>query len=155
MLSTRQVIQLLERDGVAYQMIPHERTETARDEARTLGVSPEEVAKTVVLVNGHGYIRAVVPAWAQVDLDKVQRLLGIEHELRLATETELLTAYPGFELGAVPPIGGPADRTVVDQQLTRHGTVVLEAGSHEESLRLRTRDLLVEAIAEIGDICAN
>jgi Ala-tRNA(Pro) deacylase len=150
----KQMRQYLAREGVSFELLPHAHTETAHDEARVLGISPDQVAKTVVLTNGGGYVRAVVPASAHVDLEKVRGLLHLGHELRLATEQELVAAYPTFELGAVPPLGGPGgDRTVVDRHLAEHQTVVVEAGRHDESLRMKTHDLLVHAIAEVGDIC--
>ena len=88
-----------------------------------------------------------------LDLHKAQRVLRLPDELRLATEAELAAAYPGFELGAVPPFGGPGgDRTVIDRRLAARDTVVLEAGSHNESVRMKTTDLLVTAMAMVGDI---
>ena len=52
-------------------------------------------------------------------------------------------AYPMYELGAVPPFGVPAgDRVLLDRRLAQHDSVVLEAGSHSESVRLKTADLL-------------
>ena len=69
------------------------------------------------------------------------------------SESELVTAYPQFELGAVPPFGGPAgDRVVVDRRLVEQEHVVLEAGVHDTSLRLRTDDLLTAADAELVDV---
>jgi Ala-tRNA(Pro) deacylase len=150
----KQMTQFLTRKGVSFELLPHARTETARAEAQALGISPDRVAKTIVLVNGGGYVRAVLPASARVDLEKVRRLLHLAHKPRLATEQELAAAYPSFELGAVPPIGGPdGDRTAVDRQIAADETIVFEAGEHDESLRLKTDDLLVQALAEVGDIC--
>ena len=61
-----------------------------------------------------------------------------------------------FELGAVPPFGGPSrDRTIVDRQLAEQETVVLEAGTHSESVRIKTHDLLSLTKAELADICAD
>jgi prolyl-tRNA editing enzyme YbaK/EbsC (Cys-tRNA(Pro) deacylase) len=52
----------LERKHVDYEVIPHRRTEAAKDEAAALGVEPGQVAKTVVLMTDTGYIRTVLPA---------------------------------------------------------------------------------------------
>jgi Ala-tRNA(Pro) deacylase len=144
----------LEREEISYEVLRHQRAYTAADGARALGLSADEFAKTVVLATEHGPLRAVVPASHHVDLDKVRRLLCLVHMPRLLSEAELAAAYPEFELGAVPPVGGPHDRVVVDSALAGHDTVVVETGSHSEAVRLRTRDLLVDAIAEVGDISA-
>jgi Ala-tRNA(Pro) deacylase len=144
----------LTRELVPHELIAHHRTETAAEEATALGLPASEIAKTLVLVTGAGYVRAVLPASERLDLHKARRLLG-DTTTRLATEAELALAYPTFELGAVPPFGGPVgDRVVVDKQLAFHDSVVFEAGTHSESVRLKTTDLLVLAEAEIVDLCA-
>lgn len=141
----------LTRHAIAYERIPHPRTESARDEALEVGLA--EVAKTIVVVAPRGRVRAVLPAGARLDLAKLSAVVG--SELRLASEGELAEAYPMFELGAVPPLGGPSgERTVLDRRLALRDTIVIEAGSHEESLRLRTRDVVCLAEAMVADICA-
>ncbi len=146
----------LDREEVEYELIPHRRTMSAGEEASAIGIPADEVAKTIVLATEDGYLRAVVPASARLDLDKIRLCLRHPRHVRLATEAELAAAYPMFELGAVPPLGGPGgDRTIVDRRLALRDSVVLEAGSHAESVRLQTKDLLLLAEAEIADICEN
>jgi prolyl-tRNA editing enzyme YbaK/EbsC (Cys-tRNA(Pro) deacylase) len=54
----------------------------------------------------------------------------------------------------VPPFGGASrDRVLVDVRVTEEHTVVLEAGSHDQSVRLETADLLKLTEAEVVDIC--
>ncbi len=154
MIATHELTQLLDREGVGYELLPHSRTETADEEAAALGVDPHEVAKTIVLSTAHGYLRAVVPSTERLDLHKVRDLLDLHETPHLTSEEELAVAYPSFELGAVPPVGGSAgDRVVVDRRLADRDTMVIEAGSHNESVRVNTRGLLVLAQAEIGYIC--
>jgi prolyl-tRNA editing enzyme YbaK/EbsC (Cys-tRNA(Pro) deacylase) len=58
-----------------------------------------------------------------------------------------------FELGAVPPFGGPAgDRVYVDETLAKKERVVVEAGTHDQSVRLLTKDLIAVAAATVADI---
>jgi Ala-tRNA(Pro) deacylase len=144
----------LERRGLEYELLPHRQTMTAGEEAAALGVSREQVAKTLVLATEAGYVRAVLPASARLDMHKARKLLGDAKSTRLATEEELAGAYPMFELGAVPPFGGPAgDRAVVDRRLAEQESVVIGAGSHVESVRIKTQDLLSLTSAELADIC--
>jgi Ala-tRNA(Pro) deacylase len=139
---------------VNYELIPHRRTQTAGEEATAVGVAPSEVAKTLVLATDEGLVRAVVPASERLDLTKARALVGGGKNTRLATEAELVASYPMFELGAVPPFGGPTgDRVIVDRRFSEHDSVVLDAGSHSESVRMRTSDLLMLARAEIADLC--
>jgi Ala-tRNA(Pro) deacylase len=138
---------------LGYELIQHTPTMSAGEEAVAVGAPPQEVAKTIVLFTERGYVRAVLPASERLDLHKVRELLEDGHRARLATESELAAAYPMFELGAVPPFGGPAgDRTIVDRRLADRETVVIEAGSHSESVRMQARDLITVAEAEIADI---
>jgi Ala-tRNA(Pro) deacylase len=143
----------LERAQVDYDLIEHRHTERATDEARAIGVSPEQVAKTIVLATDDGYVRAVLSASDHLDLRKVRQLLGPDKHVRLATEAELVVAYPMYALGTVPPFGVPAgDRVLFDGWLAKRDAVIIEAGSHEESLRMKTTDLLTLTTAEVADI---
>jgi Ala-tRNA(Pro) deacylase len=100
-------------------------------------------------------VRAVIPASCRIDLGKLHRLVGgSKKELQFLSEEELGAAYGEFELGAVPPFGGPeGDRVIVDGRLAELESVVLEAGSHDESVRLATADLIALTKADVADIC--
>jgi Ala-tRNA(Pro) deacylase len=74
-------------------------------------------------------------------------------QLQLMSEDEMRRAYPDFELGAVPPLGGPSDDAViVDSALAARDSIVFEAGSHDDSVRLQTADLLRLTAARVADI---
>ena|SRR6266536_831031 len=145
------LIEVLKREHVAYELIPHHHTETALDEASTLGIDPHQVAKTLILNTPFGFVRAVIPASERLDLDKARFMLNTP-EVALASEETLVGAYPEFELGAVPPMGGAYDRVLVDRRLFESTFIVLDAGTHNESIRLRTGDLLSVAEAEVADL---
>jgi Ala-tRNA(Pro) deacylase len=152
-MSATELMRELARQEVAYELLPHRRTERATDEAKALGVPPAEVGKTVVLVTPTSRVRAVIPASARIDIHKVRSALGNGKQIRLATEAELGSAYPMFELGAVPPVGGPTGEPVVfDRRLVERDSIVLEAGNHDESVRVATRDVLRATDAEVADL---
>jgi len=111
------------------------------------------VAKTLVLVAPGGNVRAVLAASERIDLRKVGDVLGISGKnVHLASEDDLARDYPDFELGAVPPLGGREDRVIVDERLAGRDSVVLEAGSHQKSVRLKVGDLVRLTRAEVADI---
>lgn len=146
------LVELLERAAIAYELIDHPRTTSAAAEARTLGLDPHGVAKTVVLVTPNGFVRAVLPASERLDLRKVRTILDTK-DVQLATEEVMAGAYPDFELGAVPPVAGAGgDRVLVDRRLLENDLVVLEAGTHEQSLRVRTADLVDLSDAKLADL---
>jgi Ala-tRNA(Pro) deacylase len=143
----------LDKAGVSYELLSHARTESALAEAESLGVSPDDVAKTVVVKLAEGYVRAVLPASARVDLRKVREIHGGgRHSVHLATEEDLQRDYPEFELGAVPPVGGRSDPVIIDPKVTARTSIVIEAGSHDASLRIEAADLVRAAGATVTDI---
>lgn len=146
---------VLDNAGVGYELLPHAHTERAADEAAALGVEPAEVGKTLVLTTPAGYVRVVLPASKRLDFRKVGDLLGTgKKRIHLSPEDDLARDYPEFELGAVPPLGGgQGDRVVIDTRLAERESIVVEAGSHDESVRLPTADLVRLAQAEVADIC--
>jgi Ala-tRNA(Pro) deacylase len=145
---------VLDEAGIEYELLSHEHTERAADEAEALGLPPTAVAKTLVLASPEGHVRVVLPASERIDLRKVRDHVEGGKSIHLATEDELAREYPEFELGAVPPLGGAAgDRVLVDSRVAKQRSVVLEAGSHEQSVRLETADLLRLTAGEIVDIC--
>ena len=83
-----------------------------------------------------------VLASGRLDMHLVQEAVGDRH-VRLATEEELLRDFPGFELGALPPLGSLLGAPLyLDQQVLQHETVAFAAGSQTESVQLKTADLL-------------
>jgi Ala-tRNA(Pro) deacylase len=148
------VTRFLDEAGIDFDVLEHARTERATDEAAALGIGPDEVAKTLVLVASGGNVRAVLAASERIDLHKVAATLGLgAKKVHLANEDNLAHDYPDFELGAVPPFGGREDRVLVDERLAGRDTVVVEAGSHDRSVRLKVGDLVRLTRAQVADIC--
>jgi prolyl-tRNA editing enzyme YbaK/EbsC (Cys-tRNA(Pro) deacylase) len=144
----------LDQAGVDHDLLEHAHTERAADEAAALGIGPEEVAKTLVLVAPSGNVRVVLAASERVDLHKVAGVLGVGgKKVHLATEDDLARDYPDFALGAVPPFGGREDQVILDERLAERDSVVLEAGTHEQSVRLKAADLVRLTRAQVADIC--
>lgn len=135
------VIDHLERRGLRFEVIPHERTFTALAEASAVGVSADHVVKTVVADTGWGHVLLIIPASRRLDMDLVRAATGDEH-VHLATEAELSEDFPLLELGAFPPIGSILGIPIyVDPEVLEHDVVVFAAGRQTESIRLRTGEL--------------
>jgi Ala-tRNA(Pro) deacylase len=153
-MATEDLTRALDEAGADYELLPHAHTESATDEAEALGLSPDDVAKTLVVKTRDGYLRAVVPASCRLDERKVRDAAGgSKKDVHLASEDDLRRDYPDFDLGAVPPVGGARrDPVIVDSRVKARESVVLEAGSHEQSVRIATADLVRVAGAEVADI---
>lgn len=135
------VSEYLGQRGIPFEPLSHERAYTSIDEARALGISADEVLKPVVLDTESGHVLAVVPASRRLDMKLVREALGDRHA-RLATEDELERDFPGYELGAFPPLGSLLGiPTYLDPEVLTHETVVFGAGTQRESIKARTEDL--------------
>jgi Ala-tRNA(Pro) deacylase len=154
-MAAADVTKVFDKAGVEYELLSHPHTETAAAEAEALGVDPGEVGKTLVLSTPDGNVRAVLPGSARLDVRKVRDVLGVTGKrVHLLREDALRRDYKEFELGAVPPLGGKSkDRVLVDTKLAERDSIVIEAGSHDESVRITTADLIRLTEAQVADIC--
>ena len=154
-MSVADLTRVLDDAGAEYEVLHHGHTERAVEEAEALGLDAAEVAKTLIARTPEGHLRARVPAAERIDLRKLREVVGgSKDDVQLATETEMAHDYPEFALGAVPPLGGTRnDPVIVDRRLAEHEWLVFEAGTHDESVRIRTKDLLRIAQAQTADLC--
>jgi Ala-tRNA(Pro) deacylase len=131
----------LTRLGVPYEVIPHEQAYTSTEEALALRISADEVVKTIVLDTASGHALAVIPGSRRLDVRAAQRAVRAKH-LRLATEEQMENDFPGYELGAIPPLGSlHGVPTYVDPEVMRRDTLVFAAGTQTESVKVRAEDL--------------
>jgi prolyl-tRNA editing enzyme YbaK/EbsC (Cys-tRNA(Pro) deacylase) len=61
---------------VPHEAIPHEQAYTSTDEALALGISADEVVKTIVLDTGSGHALAVIPGSRRLDIRAAERAVG-------------------------------------------------------------------------------
>ena len=52
----------------------------------------------------------------------------------------------------MPPVGDREDHVLVDERLAGRDSVVVEAGSHDRSVRLKAADLVRLTRAQVADI---
>jgi len=154
-LKVSPLTETLDRAGVTYELLEHPRTERAAAEAEALGLALDEVAKTIIVGTPEGNVRVVLPASERLDIHKLREFVGGGKETRLLAEEDLVREYPEFELGAVPPVGGPKDRVILDSRLAGRDTFVIEAGAHDKSVRLRPQGLIASADILVEDVCAD
>ena len=148
------IVEFLEGEGVDYELIEHEPTMSAAAEARTTHRSPDQVAKTIVLHDGSGYVIAVIPASERLDLHKLREALGARRRLHLAGEDEIAREFPTLEVGAVPPFGPmvPAAE-VIDSTLLERRRILCPAGDHRHSVLVSPLDVLRITGASSAYIC--
>ncbi len=154
MLKTN-VTRLLEQRKIDFQVfeLPPEKT-SAEDTAEIIGVAPELVYKTIVVVRmGSGKpILAVVPATSEVDLKKLARHLG-EKKLKLPTQREA-EEITGLQAGGISPLAliNRGFQVCVDSSAKEHGRVHISGGQLGLNIRLPVRDLVRLTNARMLDI---
>lgn len=133
--------EFLQRKGVPFEIVPHEKAFTSIEEARALGIHADEVVKTLLLDTPAGRVLTVIPGDRRLDMKLVEQAVGARH-VHLASEAEIEREYPDYELGCLPPIGSLLHASgYVDSDVLRHENVVFAAGSQTESVKIRTADL--------------
>jgi Ala-tRNA(Pro) deacylase len=136
------VTTFLKEHHVRFKVLRHLPASTSLGEARALGVPAVSVAKTLVLDIPRGHALAVIPASRRLDPRLTEEAVGIHH-VELAPEAEIEHDFPGFELGAIPPLASLLGTKVyIDSELAVQDWVFFATGSRDESVRVRTRDLI-------------
>ena len=83
---------------------------------------------------------AALSANDAANLDVLRDEIGCG-ELRLASESEFSDAFPTCESGAMPPFGNLFNlRTYCEASLSRNREIEFNAGSHDETVRMRFED---------------
>ena len=131
---------LLEESGINYEKHLHSTTYTAQGLAAEEHVSGYMVAKPVIVMHRNDAVMCVIPAPKHIDLKRVADALNLP-EVHLATEGEMAELFPDCELGAEPPVGKMYNmRTVMDRSLKEDEFLIMQAGTHRESVKVRRED---------------
>ncbi len=153
----KNIEKLLKGAKVKYEVVKHKTVYTALDKAKTLKVSPKEVAKTLVLKLGSGkaaqYVLASIPADKNFDKEKFRKLFNDWNKKMAKTEGKVFKAAKEIDFaaenwiknnilkakagGAVPPFGSlfkvPA---FIDKSLLKAKKLVINAGGFKESVKI-------------------
>ncbi|MCL4315746.1 MAG: YbaK/EbsC family protein [Gammaproteobacteria bacterium] len=123
------------QEGIHYEVVTHQRTNSSIETAEAAHVPGDEIAKAVILEDDDGYVMAVVPATHHIKLGSLSKQM--HRELRLAVERDLSKLFNDCEAGAVPPLGMAYGMpTVVDDTLAKQPDIYFEAGDHERLIHL-------------------
>jgi len=130
----------LDGNHVPYATLQHAIAFTAQGVAAATHVHGRELAKTVVIRVDGRFVLAVLPAPGRVDLKRLREIVGADL-VSLATEAEFQGLFPGCEAGAMPPFGNLYGLPVyVDQKLALDQSIVFNAGTHSEAIRMDYAD---------------
>ena len=144
----------LKARGIGFEKHSHTMTYTAQGLAQAEHVSGYLVAKPVVVKCSAGFVMCVLPAPKHLDLKRVGAVLG-DDGVRMATEPEMAELFPDCELGAEPPIGAMFEmQTVMDRSLKEDENLIMQAGTHTESVKISREEWERACDPTVADIAA-
>jgi Ala-tRNA(Pro) deacylase len=130
----------LREDQVPFETHHHPTAFTAQEVAASEHTPGKMVVKVVMVLADGELAMLAMPAPYQADLERVAEVLGAS-EVRLAHEEEFAPAFPDCEVGAMPPFGNLYGLPVyVDEALAEDETIVIQAGTHSDTIRLKYAD---------------
>jgi Ala-tRNA(Pro) deacylase len=142
------------QNDVGFAEQHHPTAFTAQEVAASDHVSGRIVAKVVMVWADGRLAMLVVPAPKRVDFGKAAMALGAA-DLRLAHEEEFAELFPDCEPGAMPPFGNLYGVPVyTDRALAENLNLVLQAGTHTETMGIRFDDyerLVRPALADLTE----
>jgi Ala-tRNA(Pro) deacylase len=135
-----------------YQHLVHPTAMTAQDLAAADHVTGYRVAKPVVVKLGGKLAIAVVSAAERVALGALEEATGAPAEL--APEAEFADRFAPCAAGAEPPLALFGLPIFADEKLLHADRVLMQAGSHEDSVLLDTHGWIrcenVQPVANLG-----
>jgi len=139
--------QYLAERGVKYDVVQHPHTVTASASAKTSHISPNRLAKAVVLKGEDGFLLAVLPASGHIQFGPLRKQLGADVDM--ASEEQIETLFGDCEPGAVPALGAAYGlKVIVDDSLASEPEIYLEGGDHASLVHISGRtfqELLADA----------
>lgn len=151
------VIRLLEKEGVAYRLLPHDQPVfTVAAAAKQRGVVQEEMVKSILLRDrNRKYVMACTKGDDRLDPKAVRKYLSGTFKRLSFASAEEINAITGFVQGAVAPVGLPEDIPIIfDRGITQCRRVNISSGDPMAGLELDPADLIQVTGAMIAPIAS-
>ncbi len=132
----------LRENCVPYTIHHHPVAYTAFAIAASEHIPPHAFAKVVMVFIDGRMTMLVVPADTRADLVRLADVIGAR-EICLADEREFAPLFPDCEPGAMPPFGNLYGLPVyLDRDLAECETIMFQAGTHQDAIRMRSEDFI-------------
>lgn len=139
---------LLDKNGVQYRIIEHERVFTSEEAARIRGVPLSSGVKAMVVKSEKGFSMVLVPGDRKINFENLKPKIG---KATLASPEEVFR-ITGCEVGSVHPFGNLFGlRVLMDRHVLDSDTVNFNAGMHEVSINMDPKDMIEIIQPEIGE----
>lgn len=138
----QQLKEFLDEANVEYMCLSHPPAFTAQELAHHVKITGDKVVKTVIIELDGKMAMLVMPATWRVRWESLSRILDTDF-VDLADEQTFQDRFPECEVGAMPPFGNLFGMTVYcAEPLTEQPELAFAAGSHTETLHMKTQDFL-------------
>lgn len=146
---------ILDRAGVAYQLVPYEVDEqdlSAMHLARQLQEDAGRIFKTLVLQGERsGFFVCILPGDQELDLKKAAKASGNKSCAMLPMNSLLQTT--GYIRGACSPLGmKKLFPTYIDASVWQYESIYVSAGQRGLQLLLAPKDLLATVDGKVVDL---
>jgi len=150
--SSKKILKFLDKEGVLYKLFDHKTVYTAYDLAQTLKEDLNKVAKSLLIKKDKDRVIVVLPASRQLDLSKFKKKLKAK-KISIEPEKAIAQIIKGTTKALTPFGRLYKDIPVyVDKALLKTKEVITSAGDFEQSLHLKTKDLLKATQGEVVDL---
>lgn len=147
----------LEDAGIAHTIHEYQRSDDlhgfGREAADALGLDPDQVFKTLVVVADDELVVAVVPVSCQLSMKRVASAVGAKRASMC--EPAVAERSSGYIVGGISPIGQRRQlRTVIDETAVLFDTVYVSGGKRGMDIGLSPTDLVAVLGAVVAPITA-
>ncbi len=127
----------LQSHHIQYQVINHAQSANSLSSARVAQISPEKLAKAVILEDHEGrHIMAILPSTHKISFHKLEDQMN--RDFHLLSEQKVCNMFNDCQPGAVPPLSHAYHMdSVYDELLIEHKDVFLEGGDHKNLIHLK------------------
>jgi len=150
MLIPERLRAFLKAHNVPYEVIRHFEAFTAPELAQMEHVKGRFHAKVVLVYSQGRHWMLVLPTDHRVDMEKLESLF--KAPVTIDAEPEIQALFTDCALGKMPPFGKLYGlQTLIDSTMADMDTIVFEAGTHTDAIKMSMADYLRLADGEIRD----
>ena len=131
-------------------------TPTVESAARALGVHPDQIVKSILLLAGESPVLVIASGTARIDLKRVAEYLGLARKRLKMADAPTMLEIAGYAVGTMPPFGHKTKlRTLIDRNVFEQAEVFGGGGEIDALLRLTPAEIARVTGGEQVDVAQN
>lgn len=140
--------------GIAAEIVHlQDDTPTVESAARALGVQPDQIVKSILLLADESPVLVIASGTARIDLKRVAEYLKLARKRLKMADAPAMLEIAGYAVGTMPPFGHKAKlRTLIDRRVFEQAEVFGGGGEIDALLRLTPAELARVTGGETVDV---